>query len=69
MTAVFAILIVSICVAVAVYVAGRKSVENKNLKEQIKTDQVVNEILKNQRDDRIVSINLADRMWDEQSKN
>lgn len=64
MASFIAILILLTCVAGAIYVAGRKSKENETLKQDVKEKTKTNEILEAQRNNRIDSVNDADRLWD-----
>jgi|GEM_PF-5912573 len=60
--------VVVIVAAFAFYRLGRKSHETKTLEQDVKTGQKANEILKNQRDNRIDSVDDADRMWTDREK-
>jgi len=52
--------------AFAIYRWGRKSYENKVLKQDVKTGEKVNDVLKEQRDNQIDSVEKADDFWDKQ---
>lgn len=69
MTSVIAVIVLLICVAGAIFVAGRKSEENKTLKQDVKAKETANEILEAQRDNRIDSVDDADRLWESRDKN
>lgn len=60
-----AILLLFIAIALfAVFRIGRGSEEKTELKRDVATGEKTNEILQKQRDDRIVSVDDADRLFD-----
>lgn len=48
----------------AVYFLGRKSIQKNDLKQDVATGEKTNEVLQKQRDDRVVSVDDADRLFD-----
>lgn len=60
----FGFIIVILGVALlAIYRMGRNSVKTDNLKKDLETGHRTNEILQKQRDDRINSVDDADKLW------
>ena len=58
----FIVLILGIAL-LAIHRLGRNSVKTDDLKKDVQTGQKVNEVLQKQRDNRIDSVDSADKLW------
>lgn len=68
MTSLAVISIILVLALLVSYRLGRKSFQVKTLKQDVKTGEKANEIIKEQRDGHINSVDDADSMWNKRSE-